>query len=679
MKSTRLPLLWVALLALPAAAAPGATAPLAQPPADAESFTIVSAAGVHGHSYRWQSADGARMGRESLNLRGQLFELDSSSRLGADHMFAHLAVHGSTPRGDAAERFDIAAGQGSWQSAIDKGSVAYVGPRMYDPFGGPADLSATLYEAVAAAPGHTLALLPAGELHADPVGTLTVGEGAARQELTVYAVSGLDFAPTPVWLTAQGRFFGAGEALFWVRSGYEGDVPRLLKAQEAALARGSLEVAHRLGKAAPAPVAFTHVRAFIDGTRFEADQTVIVKDGKIAAVGPAATTAAPAGAQVIDGHGDTLVPGLWDSHQHFHADATGPLLLSLGITSVRDPGNVNAFTLSRAQRRARGELLMPHVYPSLLIDGQGPNAAQMASVATSEAEALALVRQAKAQGFTGIKIYGSFNPQWVAATTAEAHRLGLHVHGHLPAGMRSLEAIDAGYDELTHIYFVIMQAMPEEVVAHSNGIARVLGPARYAKDVDLSGEPMRTLIATMAQRHIVSDPTLVVVEGLLIPGKGELAPAYRPYQGALPAAIERGYRQGALAAPGDLTPEDFRRAFARLRDLVGAMHRAGVPIVAGTDGSGLELVRELELYVDAGFTAEEALASATLVPARVLGVDERTGSIAVGKAADLALVHGDPSQRIGDLRHTRMVMMDGDLIDTAALRAAGGLGAGAGL
>jgi imidazolonepropionase-like amidohydrolase len=104
-----------------------------------------------------------------------------------------------------------------------------------------------------------------------------------------------------------------------------------------------------------------------------------------------------------------------------------------------------------------------------------------------------------------------------------------------------------------------------------------------------------------------------------------------------------------------------------------------VPIVAGTDGSGLELVRELELYVDAGFTTEEALASATLVPARVMGVDARTGSISVGKTADLALVQGDPSQRIGDLRHTRMVMMDGELIDTAALRAAGGLGAAAGL
>ena len=97
-----------------------------------------------------------------------------------------------------------------------------------------------------------------------------------------------------------------------------------------------------------------------------------------------------------------------------------------------------------------------------------------------------------------------------------------------------------------------------------------------------------------------------------------------------------------------------------------------MPIVAGTDGSGLELVRELELYVAAGFTPAEALASATIATARLVGADGRTGSIAVGKAADLVLVNGDPSTTIGDLRHTRTVMMDGKLMDADALRKAGG-------
>jgi imidazolonepropionase-like amidohydrolase len=106
--------------------------------------------------------------------------------------------------------------------------------------------------------------------------------------------------------------------------------------------------------------------------------------------------------------------------------------------------------------------------------------------------------------------------------------------------------------------------------------------------------------------------------------------------------------------------------------LLGRMKKAGVPIVAGTDGAGIELVRELEIYVQAGFTPAEALAAATIVPARLVGQDTKTGSVKVGKAADLALIEGDPSARIGDLRQTRVVMLDGKLLDADALRTAAG-------
>jgi len=235
-----------------------------------------------------------------------------------------------------------------------------------------------------------------------------------------------------------------------------------------------------------------------------------------------------------------------------------------------------------------------------------------------------------------------------------------------------MDAIAAGYDEITHIYFTMMQAMPDDVVAKSNGIMRFEGPGRYASHVDLDAEPMKSLIATMASRRITADPTLVVAESLFVPENGDLSPAYAPFVGTLPPATERGFRQGGFAVPKDLTRADYRASFRKLSDLVAALHKAGVPIVAGTDGSGLELVRELELYVEAGFTPAEALAAATIAPARLVEADKRTGSIAVGKAADLVLVEGDPSRKIGDLRHTRVVMMDGKLMDADALRAAGG-------
>jgi hypothetical protein len=152
--------------------------------------------------------------------------------------------------------------------------------------------------------------------------------------------------------------------------------------------------------------------------------------------------------------------------------------LSLGITSARDPGNNVELTLARAQRRVQGKLLSPMIYPSLLIDGAGPNTAQDGVVVRSEQEAVEAVQKAKGEGYTGIKFYGTLNPAWVAPAAAEAHRLGLHVHGHVPAGMRPSQAIAGGYDEITHIYFVMMEAMPDSVVANSNGINRFEGIGR---------------------------------------------------------------------------------------------------------------------------------------------------------------------------------------------------------
>jgi len=106
--------------------------------------------------------------------------------------------------------------------------------------------------------------------------------------------------------------------------------------------------------------------------------------------------------------------------------------------------------------------------------------------------------------------------------------------------------------------------------------------------------------------------------------------------------------------------------------LLTRMHKAGIPIVAGTDGSGIEIVREIEIYTEAGFTTADALAAATIVPARLTGTDKITGSIKEGKNADLMLVEGDPSVNVGDLRHTRTVMLDGKLFDADQLREAAG-------
>jgi imidazolonepropionase-like amidohydrolase len=650
------------------------TANLTKPPADARHFIIESPGEKHGDSWSWVAADGTRMARESMNLRGQVWEIDYSGTPGSDRMPSAMTIRGVTPQGDAAESFSTAGGTAQWRSPVDAGSAAYSGPAFYMSQGGPIDANAWFLERLLANPEKSLDLLPGGKAHAVKLTTFEVGDSSpARQTINLWAVTGVANSPIPMWADANDRFFGFTSVIGWLPEAYAGEQGKMEAAQAAAMAVQTADLANSLLKVPTGPVAFVNVRMFDAGAvRFVSRQTVVVNAGVIVAVGSAASVKVPAGARVIEGRGMTLVPGMWDCHMHVGDDYTGLQELSLGITSVRDPGNNDALTMDRRTRAAAGQLLFPHVYPSSMIDGKGPYTAQVANVATSQAEAIGWVDKAKANGFTGVKIYGTFNPAWLPATIAEAHKLGLHVHGHIPAGIRPLDAINDGYDEVTHINWIIMQAMPDSVIAVSNGIMRFEGPGRYAKDVDLDGTPMRTIVATMAKKHIYSDPTMVAFEGLYVPDNGDLSPAYAPFVGTLPPTTERGFRSGGFAVPKDLTRADYRASWAKMVALLARMHKAGIPIVAGTDGSGIEIIRELEIYTQAGLTPAEALAAATIVPARLVGMDQHTGSIKVGKTADLALVEGDPSIHISDLRQTRIVMLDGKVLDADALRNAAG-------
>ena len=649
-------------------------AELAKPPANARHFIIQSTGGKHGDSWSWVTPEGTRMARESMNLRGQVWEMDSSGTAGADGMPASLTVRGVTPQGDAAESFSIAAGKAQWRSPVDSGSSSYSGHAFYSSQGGPIDTSAWLVERLLASPDKTLELLPGGKARATRLTSLEVNaSGGERQTINLWAISGLSNSPIMVWADRNDSFFALTLGLAWLPEAYAGEQQRMEAAQAAAMAAQTANLARTLVKAPSGPVAFVNVRMFdADRQRFLEAQTVVVDKGLISAVGPSGKVKAPAGARLIDVHGMTLVPGLWDCHMHVGDDYTGLQELSMGVTSVRDPGNNDALTIDRRTRTAAGELLFPHVYPSSLIDGKGPYTAQVANVATSQEEAIALVDKAKANGFTGVKFYGTFNSAWLPATIAEAHKQGLHVHGHIPVGIRTLEAINDGYDEITHINWIIMQAMPDSVIAQSNGIMRFAGPGRYGKDVDLDGAAMKTLIDTMARKHIYSDPTMTAFESTYVPDNGDLSPAYAPFVGTLPPVTERGFRSGGFAVPKDLTRADYRASWAKMVALLGRMRRAGIPIVSGTDGSGVEIIRELEIYAEAGFTPAQALAAATIVPATLVGMQAHTGSIAVGKAADLVLVEGDPAKRLGDLRHTRLVMLDGRVLDADALREAAG-------
>ena len=660
-----LPLL--AVLATVGAAAQVPPDQLAKPPADAKIWSFVDPLGTkHGQVSVWTAADGTHWSRFSLNMRGFTTDIDEQNRFAPDGTLQSLIVRGTSSSGDQAETYTVTNGTYSWTSQVDHGTGTARPDLAYSAFGGTFEAFTFLIDAMLKSPSHGIDLLPSGHAAIAPLTTLEVSNGTQKKTLTCYAITGFGLSPQPVWMDGD-TFFAVAPG--FVPAGWESTIPALSAAQDDALAKLAPALMAKIAKTPPGPVAFVGVKLYdADKRAFRDDMTVVVANGRIAAVGPAAKIKVPKGAQIIDGKGKTLIPGLWDNHQHYGDDSTGPLLLASGITSVRDPGNDPQQSPVRRKRIERGELIGPRIVPSLLIDGESPYTAQVAVVVHNVGEALAAVHRAKDEGYFAIKIYGSMDPAWVKPMAALAHQLGLHVHGHIPHGMRPLGAVRDGYDEITHINFVMMQAMPDDVVAKSNTIARIMGTAKYSAGVDLHSPAMTAYLDELARRHIAVDPTLVVIESTLWPDVGEYPPSVAPYAATLPPQFARGFLQSAMAPTPDVPRSLMRASVAKLIALVGELHKRHVTIVAGTDGNGFELIHELELYVQAGLTPSEALAAATIDPARLFGVGKISGSLAKGKLAELALIDGDPSKNIGDLRQVELVMRDGKMMDAQALR-----------
>ena len=253
---------------------------LAKPPAGARAFTILSSSGTNGKATIWTSGDGARISRESILLRGQVWELDQTVKLGGDGMPSSVVVRGATPEGDAAETFEIHEGVASWKSPVDAGTHRYTSAAFYVPEGGTSTGSTQLLiETLLASPDKSIALLPGGRARAEHLTDVGVGEGALKKTVTAWAIKGLSPSPVPVWTTEDGKFFGSVGGLSTLPVGYESYLKILDKAQDDALAARSPALVKALLKTPDGAVAFAHVRAFVDGTHFEEDQTVVVSKG----------------------------------------------------------------------------------------------------------------------------------------------------------------------------------------------------------------------------------------------------------------------------------------------------------------------------------------------------------------------------------------------------------------
>ncbi|MGH7563088.1 MAG: amidohydrolase family protein [Gemmatimonadota bacterium] len=450
----------------------------------------------------------------------------------------------------------------------------------------------------------------------------------------------------------------------------------VLAAPAAAQSPDSLPTAIQEVVRVTAPVvALTHVQV-VDGTGAApaADQTIVIRDGRIAAVGPAGRVEVPSGAEVLDLPGHTVIPGFVGMHDHTFYTTAGRraqltysaprLYLGGGVTTIRTTGSYHPYSeLSLKRAIDAGEVPGPriHVTGPYLTGGTGVT--HMTQVSGPE-DARRVVGYWADEGATWFKAYTQIASEDLAAVIDEAHSRGLKVTGHL-CSVSFREAVALGIDNLEHGFFTNTDYVPDKPADECPG-----GFRSSLMEVDLEGPEVQATFRDMVENGVAMTSTLAIYE-LLVPGRPPLED--RTLEALAPEAREdylKSREEIEANAAESEWPELFRRAQAFEKEFV----EAGGLLAAGVDPTGLGGAlpgfgdqRNYELLIEAGFTPVEAIEIMTLNGARVLGEDDEYGSIEEGKLAELVVIEGDPIADPAEIRNVRVVFRDGLGYDSAKL------------
>jgi imidazolonepropionase-like amidohydrolase len=422
-------------------------------------------------------------------------------------------------------------------------------------------------------------------------------------------------------------------------------------------------------------IALTNVRV-IDGTGQppREKQTLVIRDGIIAQVGDASSVTPPAGAEVIDLAGKSVIPGLVMVHEHLYYP-TGPgvygqlgesftrLYLAGGVTTMRTGGNMNGYmdiNLKRAIESGQK--------PGPAIDAtapyvNGPNQFQQMTHVTDAEQARRHVAYWADQGATSFKAYMQISRAALGAAIEEAHSRGLKVTGHLCSVTYS-EAADLGIDNLEHSFLAatdfVTDKKPDECPGQGRGQQTIA-------TLDPEAAPFKALVKKLIDKGVALTSTLTVFE-TFTPGR-----PMPPGLAVLTPQLKEQFEQ-THARVSQNTKSNYIQLFPKAMALERAFARAGGLLVAGTDPTGSGGVvpgysnqRQVELLVDAGFMPLEAISISTLNGAKYLGREKSIGTIAVGKQADLAVIGGNPATSIADIRRVEIVFRQGVAYDPAKL------------
>jgi imidazolonepropionase-like amidohydrolase len=511
---------------------------------------------------------------------------------------------------------------------------------------------------------NSIALLPGGEAFVEFRGRDTVTLSGKPTILDRYHLSGNDWpggwGRQTLWFDSHNHLVAAVNLgsevetnVYAVRDGYDSALSFFLKRTVEDGIDRLTQIADQLSpKNKSALVLLGGTLIDVTGKRPITNSVVVIQGDRIVAAGARSEINIPTSATVVDVSGKFLLPGLWDMHSHLYQVEFGPAYLAAGITTARDVGNDIEFgtTLRDAARQGRG--LGPQMLLAGYIDGKNEFHSFEVQVETPE-EARAAVRRYKNAGYEQIKIRDNVKLETLKVITAEAHRLGMTVTGHVPNGLNALQAVEAGMDQISHLNYVASAFFPKA------------DPGQPQVSIDLESSDTKYGLRFLKEHGTVADTTVAVLELMIHPEETPIESFEPGLKKVPPELVDQIRKKGGPAGQ----VEGLQMVLNTLLKIIGALQKASIPILAGTDVGvpGHTLHRELELYVKAGLTPLEAIQAATITPARVMKLENEVGTIGPGKRADIIILDANPLDNISNIRKVRFTMTQGRLFDWAKL------------
>ena len=442
--------------------------------------------------------------------------------------------------------------------------------------------------------------------------------------------------------------------------------------------------------ATPGPgFAVAHVTV-IDSTTAapRVDQTVVVSNGRIVDVGPSSRVKPPKDAQLIDGHGKFLIPGLWDMHVHIaglNADPAWsknvllPLLIANGITGVRDMGGDLDVLLAWKRDVENGTLVGPHiVVAGPFLTSEKRKTAEQYPVPDAAA-ARAAVRDLKERRADFIKVISVPSAEVFFAIADESKKQNIPFAGHLPFQIGAVEASNAGMRSIEHLLYSGFslsfsskegELRSQLVEAEDKGDSVAWEAIAHTSDATYSQEKAAVLFATLKRNGTWVTPTLASLDITAHPDDWS---ADDPQLAYVPPALAEQWRESMKDSSMKERAAWLARQSTNDWRLTGELHKAGISLLAGSDSldpfvfTGESLHRELVELVRAGLTPAEVLATATSGAARFLGREKEVGTIETGKIADLVLLDRSPLENIANTQSVTGVAHEGTYLDRATL------------